>query len=70
MIALNVGAFAWLWLTGGWNSDASLIAHGAIVPGYVRVYGQWWRIVSGGFLHAGIMHIAMNMVALAQLGAP
>jgi len=68
LIALNAGAFVWLWYTGGLNSNASLVAHGALFPLYVRVYGQWWRIVSGAFLHGGIMHIAMNMLALAQLG--
>lgn len=69
LILLNVGAFAWLYLTGGWESNASLIAHGAIVPWYIRTYGQWWRIVTGAFLHAGIAHIGMNMIALAQLGS-
>jgi membrane associated rhomboid family serine protease len=68
LIALNAGAFVWLSYTGGLNSNASLVAHGALFPLYVRVYGQWWRIVSGAFLHGGIMHIAMNMIALAQLG--
>jgi rhomboid protease GluP len=68
LIGINVVAFLWLWQTGGWNSDASLIAHGALFPWYVRVRGEWWRIVSGAFLHSGFMHIAMNMVALAQLG--
>jgi rhomboid protease GluP len=68
LILVNVGAFVWLWLTGGWDSNVSLVAHGAIYPWYVRTYGQWWRIVSGAFLHAGFMHIAMNMLALAQLG--
>lgn len=66
---MNVLTFAWVWLTGGWDSNASLVAHGALVPSYIRMYNQWWRIVSGAFLHAGVMHIAMNMFALAQLGA-
>ena len=68
LIALNLVSFVWLWLTGGWDSDASLVAHGAIVPWYVRAYGEWWRIVTGAFLHAGLAHIGMNMLALAQLG--
>jgi rhomboid protease GluP len=69
LIAVNIGAFAWLWYTGGLSSNSSLVAHGALFPLYVREYGQWWRIVSGAFLHGGFMHIAMNMLALAQLGA-
>lgn len=31
--------------------------------------GEWWRIVTGGFLHAGIIHLAMNMLALWIVGS-
>jgi rhomboid protease GluP len=31
--------------------------------------GQWWRLVTAGFLHGGIMHILMNSWALFDLGA-
>lgn len=30
--------------------------------------GEWWRIVSGGFLHAGLLHLGMNMLLLFLLG--
>jgi membrane associated rhomboid family serine protease len=30
--------------------------------------GEWWRIVSGGFLHGGIIHLALNMFVLYILG--
>jgi len=32
--------------------------------------GQWWRIISSGFLHFGIIHIGFNMFALYVLGPP
>ena len=32
------------------------------------VSGQWWRLVSYMFLHAGIVHIAMNLFALIYIG--
>ncbi len=30
--------------------------------------GQYWRIITYGFLHIGLMHIAFNMIALSQVG--
>lgn len=30
--------------------------------------GEWWRLVAGGFLHAGLMHIGFNGYLLYQLG--
>jgi membrane associated rhomboid family serine protease len=29
---------------------------------------EWWRVVSGGFLHSGFIHIGFNMYLLWQLG--
>jgi rhomboid protease GluP len=31
--------------------------------------GQWWRLVTAGFLHGGLMHILMNSWVLFDLGA-
>lgn len=30
--------------------------------------GQWWRVLSSTFLHAGVIHLAMNMAVLASIG--
>jgi rhomboid protease GluP len=31
--------------------------------------GEWWRLVTAGFLHGGLIHIAMNSWVLLDLGA-
>lgn len=32
--------------------------------------GQYYRLVTAAFLHAGLLHLTLNMVALVQLGPP
>jgi rhomboid protease GluP len=42
--------------------------YGDSVP-WVNLNGQWWRLITAGFLHGGIIHILMNSWVLFDLGA-
>ena len=69
LVLINVIAYVWEVTSGtNFNDNRSLLEHGALLGLLVTQYGQWWRIVTGGFLHGGIAHIALNMFALYQLG--
>lgn len=46
----------------------TLVSFGAMYPPYIQA-GQWWRLITAGFLHGGIIHILMNSWVLFDLGA-
>jgi rhomboid protease GluP len=48
--------------------DSSLLAAGDKARFEIRE-GQWWRLVTAGFFHGGLLHIGMNSLALFQVGA-
>ncbi len=66
---IKVGGGALLSGLGGDSSGmARVLTEGALVPAFVLQYGQWWRILTGAFLHGGLIHIGVNMVSLWFLG--
>src|ERR1700730_10154411 len=78
LIAINVVAYlaeGKLSATGGGVGN-SVYREGALlgsseVPGFVGqgvAHGQWWRIITGGFLHENLIHIGFNMYVLYVLG--
>jgi membrane associated rhomboid family serine protease len=83
LIAINVGVYLVTAVQGAGlnNPGGSLFGHLALVGnkslyGPFWVYGdlahdhQWWRLVTTMFLHASVLHIAFNMLALWWIGAP
>lgn len=70
LIALNVAAFAAIAAmgVGMFSVDADkLVAVGGSLPA-LTLSGEPWRLVTCMFLHAGFLHLAMNMLALYSGG--
>ena len=57
----NEGAFMGL-------DTGTLYLFGAKFPKAI-LDGAWWRLITAGFLHGGLMHILMNSWALMDVGA-
>ena len=64
ILLINTGLF----LADYLNPNAGLTRLGASLPApYMQ--GQWWRLITAGFLHGGVFHILMNSWVLFDLGA-
>jgi membrane associated rhomboid family serine protease len=72
LIALNVIVFiAELGGGGGAGSlegGGNLFADGGLLGPAVANQGEWYRIITSGFLHAGPLHLFLNMFVLYILG--
>lgn len=62
LIAANVALSA-PGLSSG-HADPDLALYGPAVED-----GEWWRIITSGFVHHGVFHLLMNMLWLWQLGS-
>jgi membrane associated rhomboid family serine protease len=69
LIAINVIAWVAMLASGAsiTGVGGTVYEHGALY-GPLVANGEWWRIVTAGFLHASIIHIAFNMYFLYFLG--
>jgi rhomboid protease GluP len=69
LVWINIAMFAIgaiLQLSPRWRGLNLLELGGLIAP--LVLAGEWWRLFTANFLHAGILHLAMNMLGLSYLG--
>lgn len=77
LLTINFGIFiatmAWSMKLGGAGAfdvhSGVLNLFGAKERIAIVIYGEWWRLVTAGFLHGGVFHILMNSWVLFDLGA-
>jgi rhomboid protease GluP len=68
ILGLNVVVFAgMLFGTGSFGDPETLISWGGSF-GPRTTNGEWWRVVTSLFVHAGFFHLVINGLALLQLG--
>ena len=67
IMAVNVAIFLMTeWIA---RSTSTPINRGNLGLSPLYIYdGQWWRLITSGFLHFGLLHIAMNMAIFYRLG--
>jgi membrane associated rhomboid family serine protease len=76
LIVINVAVFVaeiatggglTLSLTGSFRNQ--LVWWGAMQPGRIALYHEYWRLITAMFLHGGLLHIGLNMYVLWVLGS-
>jgi membrane associated rhomboid family serine protease len=73
LIAINVVVFVFEVGTGvtlGGSDSGWVYQHGALYGPFISGFGihQYWRLLTSGFLHEGIIHIGLNMLSLWFVG--
>lgn len=75
LVALNVGLFVLsaigavaVGASPNSNNASALFQQLSLVPLYVD-NGDYWRLLTAAFMHYGLLHLAVNMLALVILGA-
>jgi len=68
LLAINVAMYLFLETHGGSQNSPTLDRYGAKDDFAIIHQGQWWRLITPIFLHAGILHLAVNSYSLFAVG--
>lgn len=71
LIAINVAIYLLGAVQGaGINNPGGTLYSKLWLDAYDVHHGGWWRLITAAFLHANLIHIGFNMLALWWFGAP
>ncbi|MBA2614983.1 MAG: rhomboid family intramembrane serine protease [Actinobacteria bacterium] len=70
LIALNLGVFLLQISQGDLRGIDSTVFEKGALRGLEVAEGEWWRLVTAGFLHIGPIHILFNLLMLYWFGTP
>jgi membrane associated rhomboid family serine protease len=71
LIAINVLVYIVTVVQGaGINDPGGKVFAKGLLFGPLVANGDWWRLITSAFLHANILHLVFNMLALWWFGAP
>ncbi|MBX9579746.1 MAG: rhomboid family intramembrane serine protease [Gemmataceae bacterium] len=65
VMAVRAGAGGWAYLTG---RDPAALGRLGAVTGLDLLAGDWWRLGTNCFVHVGLLHLALNVVAIGMMG--
>jgi membrane associated rhomboid family serine protease len=65
LVVLNVAIYFLDQTSGG-----RLTSQFSMQPDAIGNGGEWWRLITAAFLHAGLLHLGSNMLALWTIGQP
>lgn len=63
-VVVGGGNRFWIFLTGG----GYVKEYGEVSLALIMEQGQWWRLMTCGYLHMGLIHLVGNMAALEIVG--
>lgn len=67
IIGICIVMFIITTLSGGLQDTSVYVDFGAVFGPYIKE-GEYWRLLTGTFLHADVLHISFNLYALYMLG--
>ncbi len=71
LIALNLAVFIYTAVASTRTLGGGTVTDAQFDLGLNRFFianGEWWRMITAGFIHFGLLHVAFNMYALWNLG--